>query len=195
MRIGLTLVVLAGAGLPLTGCGGGSSSSGVAHLATSTPASGAGAVSQGPASPEGDALAFAECMRSSGVPNFPDPAAGGGFLFNRSAGVDPSSPAFQTAQAKCKKFLPPGPGSGPPPSAQTLAHWLKIAQCMRRHGVSDFPDPRTRAPSHPAAVLGRGGGVISDIEGVIFVFPGTLEEQLPQFTRAAAACQFPLHNH
>ncbi len=98
--------------------------------------------------------------------------AGGGFLFHTGAGVDPSSPAFKAAQAKCKKFLPPGPGSGSPPSAKTLAHYLTVARCMRQHGVPEFPDPRTTAPSNPRAALGSGGGVISDIEGVIFVFPG-----------------------
>jgi hypothetical protein len=37
--------------------------------------------------------------------------------------------------------------------------------------------------------------VISDIEGVILVFPGTIDEQSPGFTHAAAVCAFPLHNH
>jgi hypothetical protein len=64
---------------------------------------------------------------------------------------------------------------------------------MRQHGVDDFPDPRTSVPSNP---FGSGGaGVISDIEGVILVFPSTIDQQSPVFTRAAAACAFPLHNH
>ncbi len=120
--------------------------------------------------------------------------SGGGFLFHTGGG-DPSSPAFKAAQTKCKKFLPPGPGSGSPPSAKTLAHYLTVARCMRQHGVPEFPDPRTTAPSDPRAALGGGGGVISDIEGVIFVFPSTIDQQSPTFTRAAAACAFPLHNH
>jgi hypothetical protein len=37
--------------------------------------------------------------------------------------------------------------------------------------------------------------MISDIDGVMLVFPATLDTQSPAFTRAAAACQFPLHNH
>ena len=129
-------------------------------------------------------------MRSSGVPDFPDPSAGGGFQL--PAGTDRSSPAFQAAQAKCQKFLPPGPGSGPPPSPQALAQMLKVAQCMRRHGISDFPEPRTSLPPH---ALAGTGGVISDIDGVILVFPSTIDEQSPAFVRAAAACKFPLHNH
>ncbi len=184
----------------LAGCGGGSPSPGVARLggtstSGSTAASGGGAVSSGPPSPStlgSDELAFATCMRSNGVPNFPDPRAGGGFLFHASAGIV-SSPAFKTAQAKCHELLP---GGGPPsstnPSPQTLARMLRLAQCMREHGVYDFPDPRTSVPSKP---FGSGNGVISDIEGVILIFPSTIDQQSPAFTRAAATCAFPLHNH
>lgn len=130
-------------------------------------------------------------MRSNGVPSFPDPKAGGGFLFHGSPGLI-SSPAFKAAQAKCHKLLPEGPGSGPPPSAQKLAQFLKVSQCMRKNGIYDFPDPRTSVPPNP---FGSGAGVISDIEGVILVFPSTIDQQSPQFTRAAVACAFPLHNH
>lgn len=37
--------------------------------------------------------------------------------------------------------------------------------------------------------------MISDINGVVFVFPDSSELQTPVFVRAAAACHFPLHNH
>lgn len=64
---------------------------------------------------------------------------------------------------------------------------------MRKHGAYDFPDPRTSVPSNP---FGSGGnGVISDIEEVILIFPGTIDEQSPAFMHAAAVCGFPLHNH
>jgi hypothetical protein len=196
-RINLRAVLLVSVALLIAGCGGGSSKPGVARLpsgnskaATSNATTGGGVDS-----PEAAALAFAGCMRANGVPHFPDPKAGGGFLFHTGTGADPSSPVFKTAQTKCKKFLPPGPGSGAPPSAKTLAHYLTVAQCMRRHGVPEFPDPRTTAPSDPRAALGGGSGVISDIEGVIFVFPGRIDQQSPAFTRAAAECAFPLHDH
>jgi hypothetical protein len=191
-------------GTLLAGCGEGSPTPTVARLggastAGSTPAARAGAASAGSSSPSAlgsDALAFARCMRASGVPNFPDPDAGGGFLFHASAGLI-TSPVFKAAQAKCHRLLPggapPGPGSTTNPSPQTLAKFLRIARCMRRHGVVDFPDPRTSVPSDP---FGSGAtGVISDIEGVILLFPSTIDEQSPVFTAAAAACAFPLHNH
>ncbi len=185
----------------LAGCGGGGASSdtGVAHLATTVASTGTGGASTGATagsesgSPESQELAFAKCMRVHGVPNFPDPSPGGGFEIRKGSGDEPSSPAFQRARAECKGVLPPGPGSGPPPSAQTLARFLRIAQCMRAHGAPRFPDPMTRAPANP---FGSGKvGVLSDIEGVILVFPSALEMQSPAFTRAAAECGFPLHNH
>jgi hypothetical protein len=183
------------------GCGGSKSPS-IASLTTTsssaaghTNTTGSGAPSQTPL--QLDALKYAECMRSHGVPSFPDPDAGGGFLFHVGSGVDPSSPAFEAARAKCQKFMPLGglaPGSTTHPSTQWLAQMVKAAQCMRGHGVPDFPDPRTSVPSNPFPA-GGGGGVISNIDGVIFVFPNTLDMGSPAFVHAAAVCKFPLHNH
>jgi hypothetical protein len=127
-------------------------------------------------------------MRSSGVPNFPDPSPGGGFLFSVN-GLDRSSPAFKAAQAKCSKLLPAGgpprPGTQTHPSAHTLAKLLTIAQCMRQNGVPDYPDPRTSVPANP---FPSGDGVITDYDGAILLFPSTLDTHSPAFTQAAAAC-------
>ena len=201
----LGVAMLAGLGLLGSGCGGSNSPS-IASVATTTSNSSANSTNgsgnaAGSGSPpsqtqlQQDALKYARCMRANGVPNFPDPSSGGGFVFQAGSGVDPSSPAFQAARAKCQKLVPggPAPGSTTHPSAQWLAHMVKVAQCMRGHGITDFPDPRTSVPSNPFP--GGGTGVISDIDGVIFVFPATIDTQSPMFTRAAAACQFPLHNH
>lgn len=48
-------------------------------------------------------LAFAQCIRTHGVPSYPDPRfpAGGGIMRLLPAGVTPSSPAFQHAVAAC----------------------------------------------------------------------------------------------
>ncbi len=137
-------------------------------------------------------LEFAACMRAHGEPNFPDPS-GGGFQFGVSSGVDPSSPAFRTAQAKCAKFQPSGlaPGMQTHPTTQWLAQMVKAAECMRRHGIPNFPDPGTSVP----ASLGGAIRLVSDIDGAIFVFPSTVDPQSPAFLRAAVACKFPLHNH
>ncbi len=72
------------------------------------------------------ALKYAVCMRSNGVPNFPDPNGQGLIQINNATGVlEPSSPAFQKAQMACKSLengfgvsaasaspVPGGEGSG-----------------------------------------------------------------------------------
>jgi hypothetical protein len=129
-------------------------------------------------------------MRSNGVPNFPDPNPGRGAEFS-TAGINPAAPAFRSAQAKCHKLLgagPPGLGSTTHPSAQTLAKLLRIARCMRQHGVPQFPDPQTSVPSNP---FGGGPGEITDFDGAILLFPATINLQAPAYRQALAACGAP----
>lgn len=62
-------------------------------------------------------VAFAECMRSHGMPNFPNPGNGPAFG-PPGSGVDPTSPQFQRALEACKSLAPPawvssGPISNP----------------------------------------------------------------------------------
>ncbi len=185
----LAAAALLGVALALAGCGG-SSSPGVAHLSSGTgPASansgGGGASTESKASPEQAIVAFAKCMRSSGVPSFQEPHTGG--TGQVPIGTNSAARSFKAAEAKCQKFMGRGrtPGSGSdPPSAKTLARWLKISQCMRKHGVSGFPDPTTSRcrPKPPAGV-----GEIADREGAILLIPRTIQ-QSPVLTRAAAAC-------
>jgi hypothetical protein len=65
-------------------------------------------------------LRFAHCMRSHGVPRFPDPKPGGTLSLGVKAGVNPNTPQFQTAQKVCQKLVPGGPivsaPTGPPPT-------------------------------------------------------------------------------
>jgi hypothetical protein len=128
---------------------------------------------------------FAACMRADGVPDFPDPSGGGGFHISSSSGINPTSPAFQAARSKCRHLLPGvGPPTGPP-SAQAKLAALKISQCMRSHGISDFPDPTTKLPSSPA-----GYGEVLDRDGAVLAVPSTINVQSPGYQRAAAACGF-----
>lgn len=201
---GLAILALAAA-LGLAACGGAKSPA-VATLGTTTSGGDTGKTSttdtSGRGAPESqaqlqsDALRYSRCMRANGVPNFPDPSPGGGFVFQAGSGLNPSSPAVKSATAKCQKYLGgslPGPGTVEHPTAQWLAQMVKAAACMRRHGYPAFPDPRTSVPSKPFG--NSGAGVISDIDGVIFLFPGSIDTLSPQFYRAADACKFPDHNH
>ncbi len=178
-----TLLAVVGCSVMFAACGSASRPGSANATAGAAPS----AASTGPTSGAPGALAFANCMRSNGVPDFPDPKAGGGFAFDASAGMI-SSPTFKAAQAKCGKLIPgggpPGPGSTTHPSEQTLAKLLKIAECMHTHGISQFPDPRTSVPSDPAAA---GGGVITDFDGAILVFPSTMNLQAPAYRQALTA--------
>jgi hypothetical protein len=186
----LAIATLVG-GVLLAGCGGSAPSPTTATPGgtSNTASTAASADSIGPSPGPPGALAYSRCMRSSGVPNFPDPQAGGGFDFHASAGVI-SSPAFKAAQAKCGRLLPRptglGGGSFPPQvKAQALVQLRGVAQCMRQHGISDFPDPRTTAPAN----LSLGGySEITDYEGVFLLFPATIDMQSPAWEHAAAAC-------
>jgi hypothetical protein len=188
----------------VAGCGGGSAgpttsgssstSAGPATTAKSSPTTSAlpvtgGSGSADPSAGNTAALAFARCMRANGVPSFPDPSPGGDFEFNSSA-VSPSSPAFRVAQAKCRRLLPnggpPGPGSTTHPSAQTLEKLVRIARCMRQHGVPQFPDPATTVPSNPGGV-----NEITDFDGAILLFPRTIDVQAPAYRQALTACGAP----
>jgi hypothetical protein len=116
-------------------------------------------------------LRFSECMRSHGVSNFPDPSPGGGIHVSPGSGFNPQSPVVQSAQQSCKKLLP---GGGPPahvPESVKLRA-LRFAQCMRSHGVPNYPDP-----TFPA-----GGGVID--RGA----PAGINPNSPAFQNAAKAC-------
>jgi hypothetical protein len=112
---------------PLAACGSSSPSSTVA----------------GASSKYSKALAFSNCMRAHGVPNFPDPSSSSGGLdlhAGPGTGLDPRSPSFQSAQQACKSLLP-NKGRPGPLSASERRKALQFSQCMRAHGLTNFPDP------------------------------------------------------
>ncbi len=58
------------------------------------------------------ALKYSQCIRTHGVPSFPDPVAGNGgiSLSLGKTGLSPNSPQLQAAQKACQSLLP---GGGP----------------------------------------------------------------------------------
>jgi hypothetical protein len=173
------------------GCGGSSNGPTASNPASTGSATtiASSAAGSGAAQPQSGALRFATCMRANGVSSFPDPAAGGGVQFPIPAGTNPEAPAFQAARAKCQKYLGgglPGPGSTTHPSAQTLSKLVRIARCMRAHGVPQFPDPQTSVPSNPVGIA-----EITDFDGAILLFPATLNMQAPAYRQALTACGAP----
>ena len=129
---------LAGLCLLASGCGG-SPGSHVAQLSTSTSQS--NPPSDG--STHAHSVAFAHCMRTHGVPLWPDPESSG------SPGQSPltlrqlrvSSSQLAAAEQACKSLLPTS--SLTQQSPHVLAQALRFSQCMRAHGATTFPDPET----------------------------------------------------
>jgi hypothetical protein len=131
-------------GLTVAACAGGSQSptvpaAGSQSTTTAAPAGGSGA-SGGTAIAQ--AVAYSQCIRSHGVPNFPDPVQtpSGGYGY-RTAGIDPNSAAFQGALQACKALPSPWNSTGQQLSPAQQQAWLTWAQCIRAHGLPDFPDP------------------------------------------------------
>ena len=130
------------------GCGGTQSSSGTSTAAAVETSSSATAAHTSTASHTSTvtarekAVKFSECMRANGVSDFPDPGASGEFP---SYGVSVAPAVWTKAVAACKALQPPGTLSAKLTPAQESAA-LKFAQCIRKHGVPDFPDPVKSEP-------------------------------------------------
>lgn len=179
--------LLAIGALAVAGCGSGNhSGSGVAHIGSTTTAASAaadpgGLVGGGLTYHYQQLVRFAECMRSHGEPNFPDPVESGqgvGLRLNHS--VDPNTPQFQTAQKACAAYAPPGLGAGGSPT-KIRQQLEAFAACMRSHGVPNFPDPKVSSSSH-----GGQNKVAVQLGG-----PG-INRNSPQFQRAQQACRSTL---
>jgi hypothetical protein len=100
------------------------------------------------------ALLYAQCMRSNGVPGFPDPDANGRFsLSHGEGGVDQDDPTFRAAAEACRALAPSGEHEqfGDPVFVEQMR---EFSQCMRDNGLPDFPDPdadgRLRGTGHEA---------------------------------------------
>jgi len=128
-------------------------------------------------------ISMSKCMRANGVPSFPDPRSGpngGGVGWPGGGPVMISSdvllimgqrlagPAVASAAKICREYMAP---SGPPPGVSERQRVAAIAnaECMRKHGVPNFPDPTF---SGGQQTIGLGG----------------VNPESPAFEQAAAAC-------
>jgi hypothetical protein len=84
------------------------------------------------------ALKFARCMRDHGI-DVPDPGSDKGVQIGGGhAGV--ADEKTKAAMEACRQYLPDG-GDLKKPSTDQIEQQRKYAQCMRQHGVPNFPDP------------------------------------------------------
>ncbi len=132
--------VISTAGLVLLAAAcGGSSGSHVAQLGTTTTQSSSpSGRSSGSGSTSGQALDYANCMRSHGVPAFPDPTSGGEIPKVSLQQVGVSNSQLQGAQRACQLLWPTVSAAQ---QQQVRAQALRFSRCMRNHGITDFPDP------------------------------------------------------
>jgi hypothetical protein len=116
------------------------------------------------------AVAYAQCMRSHGLPSFPDPNSQGQFPPIQEGRNGVSQQAVQSAQNACR-HLQPGGGSGTTRQQQAkLTQALNFSRCMRAHGVPNFPDPST-----------SNGGMGYNLSGV--------DTHSPQYQSAQQTCR------
>jgi hypothetical protein len=155
------LAVMACAALLVTACGGSSGSS----------TGSAGSSHAGGSATYKKELAFARCMRSHGVPNFPDPRSTGTIIIGNGGGsvANLNSSQMVAAQNACRDLLPNGGVASQAQRQQITGQLLKFARCMRSHGVPNFPDP-----SGSSIQVGGSSGI---------------NPKSPQFQSAQRACQ------
>ena len=147
-------------------CSGGSRSS----------AGSGGAPNAGGSSSSPSAVAYSACMRSHGVPNYPDPDSSGQLPKTSAQRLGVSTSQLQGAQQACQHLLPNAGGSleqqteqcistsNCPPALvqQILTAERKFAQCMRSHGLPHWPDPTIDSEGRPVFVI----SISKDLGGV-----------------------------
>jgi hypothetical protein len=119
----------------------------ISACGSSTPA-GSGSGGNNTAANAQKAVKFAECMRSNGVSEFPDPRASDSLTIDgivNGSSLDPNTPAFKHAIGACRDLEPAG-FMGSRRSPQQMQAALEFAQCIRANGVPDFPDPANGQP-------------------------------------------------
>jgi hypothetical protein len=141
-RAGL-LAAAAAAALLATACGG-----------RGSPPTAAGTSQQ-------QVLKYSQCMRSHGLPGFPDPDSQGGLEITPQDHLNAGSRQFQSAQRACQHLEPGGTTK-----SLTAAQWrevtsqgLRFVACMRAHQVLAMPDPTIQTTT--SALLGGSGQVMN----------------------------------
>lgn len=126
---------------------------------------------------------YSECIRSHGVPDFPDPSTTetpnsfgiDGYNFSLPSNLNLQSPAYESAQETCSHLINLGTGSSHNFSVVKARQAALVhAECMRKHGVPSFPDPTVSGGSQGITVSSDDGGI---------------NPQSPAFQHAQKVCQ------
>ena len=151
---GVAAAIVAAAALSLlaAGCGGNRSSTG----SGGTPGSG------------GSFVIYSACMRSHGVPNYPDPDSAGQLPKPDAHRLGVSGSQLQSTQQACQHRLP---NTGRAINAGSITQCMmaddcprslvqhlldeerSFARCMRSDGVPNWPDPTTDSHGRPVFAI------------------------------------------
>ena len=115
------------------------------------------------------ALAYAQCIRAHGSPDYPDPNSQGQFVIPNGSSNSAYINVSAATMKACQSLLPPsmaGPAQGN--MGTSTSQGLKFSACMRSHGEPDFPDP-------------AANGSIT--------LPSGMNAESPQFQNASNDCQ------
>jgi hypothetical protein len=157
----LALVGMTGLTLAASACGG-SSAGKVAQVGTT-----------GANQPHAhDPQAFSACMRSHGVPTFPDPDSSG--TIHVPSSID-DLPTAKAAYRACRSLAPSEGSLTGQGDVMRQDQLLAFAKCMRSHRVPNFPDPQVV------------NGHIADMHAT-----GQIDPSSPIVTAAMAACRSTL---
>ena len=160
VRCSLFAGVLAGLSLLASGCASSKSPS-VASLGATTSSSAASSTNAGsgnsattgnPAQMLDD---WAACMRSHGVPNQADPTIDDRKAIHIALAPKQGVPFVDQFKKPCQTYLTEAEEAlrgGKPFAKPDTAKLLAFSECMRAHGIPDFPDP-----SHSGLVVNGGG--------------------------------------
>jgi hypothetical protein len=158
-----------------------------AACSSSPPPAGSGSSPKTAASATQSAVRYSACMRSHGVPDYPDPGSNATLPKTSAQLLGVSSSQFSAAQGACQHLLPTGgslqqqehqcmQSSDCPPTLvqQMMTGDMKLARCMRAHGVPNFPDPTNGGSSGPIFNITSAG--ISDAASHTSQFEAELTE-------------------
>ena len=128
-----------------------------------SPAGSGGSPAAGGSAAAPSAVAYSHCMRSHGVPNYPDPPSGGQVPKADPQQLGVSSAQLQAAQRSCRHLYPGNGGTlgaslrqceetGNCPQAmvhRAMNSMLAFSRCMRAHAVLNWPDPTVDSQGRP----------------------------------------------
>ena len=182
VRHGWVVGILAGLSFLAAGCGSSKSPLVVGTTSPNSPAGGTiTSTSPSAASNLAQALAYARCMRSHGVPTFPDPNSTGETPKTQVTSASQANPSrFDSAATACRQLAPSG-GNGQT-QAQIAQDWNEFrafARGMRSHGVENWPDPSSRS--------------VTDRRPTFNIAAAGLDVNAPQLRANAQQCSSLLH--